>query len=104
MPLEDPRITALLSRWHLLFGQTPVTVRTVVVTALEHDPELLTALTDLVPEIASAPQPRTFSRWLLRHENFPLSGEDQTFRLVRTKNTVDGALWLLRPISELAVA
>ena len=106
MPIEDPNITELLARWNDLFGFTPVTARTIIFTALEHDPELLRSLTALVPEFAMAPQPRIFSRWLLRHENFPLAGPSaRAYRLTRVKTTVDGALWRLHPlVTETAVA
>jgi hypothetical protein len=105
VPIEDPNIAAFLTRWYDLFGYNPVTVRTIVATALEHDPDLLRLLTALAPELAHAPQPRPFSRWLLRHENFPLAdGANNAFRLMRLRTTVDGALWCLRPLTEAAVA
>lgn len=99
----DP-IANLLSRWYDLFGYTPVTVRTVATAALEHDANLLAALVALVPEFAEVPQPKVISRWLLRHENFPLAGPSQTFRMVRVKTTLDGALWRLTPVEVSAAA
>ncbi len=99
-PIEDPKIASLLSRWYDLFALNQVTVRVVVSTALDHDDRLLEVIRDLIPEFIAAPQPKTLSRWLLRHENFPIAiTPDLAYRLARGKTTMDGALWRLHPLT-----
>jgi|GEM_PF-6495833 len=105
MAIEDPQIAALLARWNDLFGTTPVTVRAIVSLALDGDPDLLKIMTTLTPDLADNPVPRVFSRWLLRHENFPLADpESNAHRFIRQRTTVDGALWVLKPVTEPALA
>jgi hypothetical protein len=100
--LEGDEVTELLNRWTEFFGQTPVTVRTVLTTALDAEPDLMNALCGVAPELQQRPAPRVLSRWLLRFENCLIVAGDRTYRLSRVKNTVEGALWRLKLVEEVA--